>query len=110
VFGEPLLVIDNLTYAGNLENRLRRRDSASTGGHLRRAALSALLRTHQPRAVLHFAAETHVDAPFSDLVSSLRTNVTGTFSLLEAARTYWSGLAGDARQTFRFLHVSTDEV
>jgi len=111
---EPLLVIDNLTYAGNLENLASVSDRPGFGFErvdiCDGAALSALLRTHQPRAVLHFAAETHVDRSILGPGEFVRTNVTGTFSLLEAARAYWSGLAGDARQTFRFLHVSTDEV
>ena len=111
---EPLLVIDNLTYAGNLENLVSVSDRPGFGFErvdiCDGAALSALLRKHQPRAVLHFAAETHVDRSILGPGEFVRTNVTGTFSLLEAARAYWSGLAGDARQTFRFLHVSTDEV
>ena len=65
---------------------------------------------HRPRAVVNFAAESHVDRSIHGPGAFLQTNIVGTFSLLEAARAYWAALAGDERDAFRFLHVSTDEV
>ena len=75
-----------------------------------RALLDQLLSQHQPRAVLHFAAESHVDRSIHGPGAFIHTNVQGTFTLLEATRAYWSALAGDAKTAFRFHHVSTDEV
>jgi dTDP-glucose 4,6-dehydratase len=111
---EPVLVIDKLTYAGNLENlaslagdkrllfeRIDIRDGERVG---------ALLKTHQPRALLHFAAESHVDRSILGPADFVETNINGTFALLEAARAYLATLVDPARQAFRFLHVSTDEV
>jgi dTDP-glucose 4,6-dehydratase len=72
--------------------------------------LAELLITHRPRAIVHFAAESHVDRSIHGPDDFIRTNVNGTFSLLEEARAYWSGLSGRERDEFRFLHVSTDEV
>lgn len=111
---EPVVVVDKLTYAGNLENladvaqhpafALSRTDICD------RAAIAALLGRYRPGAVLHFAAETHVDRSIAGPARFVHTNVQGTFELLEAARTYHSGLAGVERDGFRFVHVSTDEV
>jgi dTDP-glucose 4,6-dehydratase len=75
-----------------------------------RALVAALLAEHRPRAILHFAAETHVDRSIEDAAPFVRSNVHGTFVLLEAARAHWQALAGHERVAFRFLHVSTDEV
>jgi dTDP-glucose 4,6-dehydratase len=72
--------------------------------------VSQLLATHQPRAVLHFAAESHVDRSIHGPMDFIQTNVVGTFQLLESVRAYWAGLDAQAKQAFRFLHVSTDEV
>ena len=72
--------------------------------------VSQLLATHQPRAVLHFAAESHVDRSIHGPMDFIQTNVVGTFQLLESVRAYWAGLNDQSRQAFRFLHVSTDEV
>src|SRR4029077_18321932 len=72
--------------------------------------LDGLFATHRPRAVLHFAAESHVDRSIHGPAEFIRTNVQGTFTLLEATRAHWSQLAADEKQAFRFLHVSTDEV
>lgn len=112
--GEEVLVIDKLTYAGNLDNladkagdrclRFVRLDVCD------RAAITKLLSKHRPRAVLHFAAESHVDRSISGPSDFIRTNINGTFELLEAVRGYWSKLQGAERHSFRFLHVSTDEV
>ena len=75
-----------------------------------RALLDRLLAEHRPRAVVHFAAESHVDRSIHGPGAFIQTNVEGTFTLLEAARAHWSALAGDAKAAFRFHHVSTDEV
>jgi dTDP-glucose 4,6-dehydratase len=111
---EPVLVIDKLTYAGNLENVADLlADPRFVFAHLDicdRPAISALFEQHAPRAVVHFAAETHVDRSILGPGEFIRTNINGTFELLEAARAHWDGLGSVARETFRFLHVSTDEV
>ena len=111
---EPVVNIDNLTYAGNLENLASLHADARhvfVKGDIGDSALIArLLATHQPRAVLNFAAESHVDRSIHGPEDFIQTNIVGTFRLLEAVRAYWGGLQGDARAGFRFLHVSTDEV
>ena len=111
---EPVINLDKLTYAGNLSNLASLEHDARhifVRGDIGDTALVArLLAVHQPRAIVHFAAESHVDRSIHSPGAFITTNVNGTFSLLEAARTYWSGLEGDAREAFRFLHVSTDEV
>ncbi len=111
---EPVLVLDALTYAGNLANL------ASVRGHRgllfeRRdicdgPAVLELLRKHRPRAIVHFAAESHVDRSILGPAEFVRTNIQGTFALLEAARAWLEDLPGSERDAFRFLHVSTDEV
>ena len=112
--GEPVLNLDKLTYAGNLANLASLKDDqrhvfvrADIGDS---PNALALLRTRRPRAIVHFAAESHVDRSIHGPAEFIRTNVNGTFSLLEAARAYWKELAGDESAQFRFLHVSTDEV
>lgn len=111
---EPVLVIDALTYAGNLENlsacRQHPRFLFSHTDICDRAAQSALLTQHRPSAIVHFAAESHVDRSIHGPGDFIRTNITGTFELLEATRAYWGSLDERARGAFRFLHVSTDEV
>jgi dTDP-glucose 4,6-dehydratase len=111
---EPVVNLDNLTYAGNLRNLDSLRNDARhifVRGDIDDAQLvPQLLRKHQPRAVLNFAAESHVDRSILGPAEFVRTNIHGTFNLLEAARAYWSGLAGEAKRRFRFLQVSTDEV
>lgn len=111
---EPVVNVDKLTYAGNVENL------ASVQGDVRHvfvqadignsAVMEALLARHQPRAVINFAAESHVDRSIHGPEDFIQTNVVGTFRLLEAVRGYWNGLQGNAKSDFRFLHVSTDEV
>ncbi|HEY4663338.1 MAG TPA: dTDP-glucose 4,6-dehydratase [Comamonas sp.] len=111
---EPVVNVDKLTYAGNLENL------ASLQGDARHvfvqadigdsAVIGRLLREHQVRAVLNFAAESHVDRSIHGPEDFIQTNVVGTFRLLEAVRAYWNELPSDAKTNFRFLHVSTDEV
>jgi dTDP-glucose 4,6-dehydratase len=111
---EPVVNLDALTYAGNLGNLASLRGDARhqfVHGDITDAALvSALFERHAPRAVVHFAAESHVDRSILGPAAFLQTNISGTFTLLEAARTHWQRLSGSARGEFRFLHVSTDEV
>ena len=112
--GETVINLDKLTYAGNLENL------SSLGGDPRHvfvkgdigdsALITQLLATHQPRAIINFAAESHVDRSIHGPEDFIQTNIVGTFHLLEAVRAYWGGLQADAKASFRFLHVSTDEV
>jgi len=111
---EPVVNLDALTYAGNLENLASLKDDARhvfvKGDICDRALVDQLLTTHRPRAIVHFAAESHVDRSIHGPGAFMRTNVEGTFTLLEAARGYWSALEGEAKAAFRFHHVSTDEV
>lgn len=111
---EPVLNLDALTYAGNLENL------ASLEGDVRHVfvkgdigdaeLLGELLSRHQPRAVIHFAAESHVDRSIHGPEDFIQTNIVGTFRLLEAVRAYYGQLGAEAKNGFRFLQVSTDEV
>jgi dTDP-glucose 4,6-dehydratase len=111
---EPVVNLDKLTYAGNLGSL------ASLAGDARhvfvhadisaRSRVDALLAEHRPRAIVNFAAESHVDRSIHGPAAFIETNVVGTFTLLEAARAYWSTLREAERSAFRFLHVSTDEV
>jgi dTDP-glucose 4,6-dehydratase len=111
---EPVVNLDKLTYAGNLANL------ATLAGDDRHifvqgdigdsALVSQLLARYQPRAVINFAAESHVDRSILGPGDFIQTNVVGTFGLLEAVRAYWGALAEQERASFRFLHVSTDEV
>ncbi|SCC93274.1 dTDP-D-glucose-4,6-dehydratase [Thiomonas sp. X19] len=111
---EAVLVLDALTYAGNLES-LADVQADARYGFVRadigdRAAVAALLAQHRPRAVLHFAAESHVDRSIHGPGDFIRSNINGTFELLEATRAYWTALPEGEKAAFRFLHVSTDEV
>ena len=112
--GESVLSIDKLTYAGNLENlACLRDDSRHTFAQLDIAdgdEILRLLAQHRPRAVVNFAAETHVDRSIHSPDAFIQTNIVGTFRLLESVRNYWIGLEGKSKTEFRFLHVSTDEV
>lgn len=111
---EPILNLDALTYAGNLDNLAALNGYAGhhfVHGDIRDAALlTRLFHEYRPRAVVHFAAESHVDRSILGPEAFVDTNVTGTFRLLESARQYWQTLPADAQTAFRFLHVSTDEV
>lgn len=111
---EPIVNLDKLTYAGNLKNLLSleqdRRHVFVKGDICDTQLVTDLLGKHQPRAILHFAAESHVDRSILEPGEFIRTNVNGTFSLLEAARGYYAGLSTQAQMAFRFLQVSTDEV
>ena len=112
--GESVVNIDKLTYAGNLQNL------ASLQGNARHifaqadigdsAAVAALLAQYKPRAVVNFAAESHVDRSIHGPEDFIQTNVVGTFRLLECVRHYWQALPAAEKAAFRFLHVSTDEV
>jgi dTDP-glucose 4,6-dehydratase len=112
--GEPIVNLDKLTYAGNLRNLEALRGDARhrfvRGDICDRALVARLLADHRPRALVHFAAESHVDRSIHGPAEFVQTNVVGTFSLLEEVRAYWSSLAESERRDFRFLHVSTDEV
>jgi len=112
--GEPILNLDGLTYAGNRHNLAALENSNEhvfVHGDIRdRPLLDALLMTHRPRALVHFAAESHVDRSIHGPGAFIRTNVEGTFTLLEATRAYWSTLPEVEGRAFRFLNVSTDEV
>ena len=112
--GERVVNVDKLTYAGNLQNL------SSLAGDERHVfvrgdiadsdLIARLLTEHQPRAIVNFAAESHVDRSIHGPEDFIQTNIVGTFRLLEAVRAYWNGLANHGREAFRFLHVSTDEV
>ncbi|CCH06374.1 dTDP-glucose 4,6-dehydratase [Achromobacter xylosoxidans] len=111
---EAVTTLDKLTYAGNLENL------ASLAGDSRHSFIHGdigdsrlvgdVLARHQPRAIINFAAESHVDRSIHAPAAFIQTNVVGTFQLLESVREYWSALQEPARSNFRLLHVSTDEV
>ena len=111
---EPLINLDKLTYAGNIENLQSlngdRRHVFVQGDIGDSALVTSLLAKHQPRAIINFAAESHVDRSIHGPEDFIQTNIVATFHLLEAVRAYWHKLQGDARQNFRLLHVSTDEV
>lgn len=112
--GTPVVNLDKLTYAGNLANLASleqdERHIFVQGDICDRALIDRLLAAHRPRAIVHFAAESHVDRSIHGPGEFMRTNVDGTFTLLEAARAYWSAMDANDQAAFRFLHVSTDEV
>jgi dTDP-glucose 4,6-dehydratase len=112
--GEPMVNLDKLTYAGNLGSLAPLRSEARhifVRGDIADATLvGGLLTQHRPRAVVNFAAETHVDRSIHGPGPFVETNVVGTFRLLETVRTWWSALPKEEADAFRFLHVSTDEV
>jgi len=111
---EPVVTLDKLTYAGNPENLASlagdARHTLVQGDICDRDFVRGLLAAHRPRAIVHFAAESHVDRSIHGPGEFIQTNMVGTFSLLEEARAYWGGLPDAERTAFRFLHVSTDEV
>ena len=112
--GEPVVNLDKLTYAGNLGNLEGLADDARhefvRGDIGDRALVETLLARHRPRAIVNFAAESHVDRSIHGPAEFIATNVVGTFTLLDATRAWWAALPPEERETFRFLHVSTDEV
>lgn len=109
-----VLNVDKLTYAGNLESLATVADNPryqfSQTDICDRAALDQLFETFQPDAVMHLAAESHVDRSITGPAAFIETNIIGTYQLLEAARHYWNGLAENKKAEFRFHHISTDEV
>ena len=111
---EPVVNLDKLTYAGNLQSLQSL--AAHSGHHFVRGDIgdrelvAGLLQRHQPRAVVHFAAESHVDRSIHGPGDFVQTNIVGTFHLLESVRSYWRGLPAQQQAAFRMLHVSTDEV
>lgn len=111
---EGIVNLDKLTYAGNLASLAPVRDDARhlfvRGDVSDIALVGGLLARHQPRAIVHFAAESHVDRSIRGAEDFIQTNIVGTFRLLESARQYWSGLTDPVRAAFRLVHISTDEV
>jgi dTDP-glucose 4,6-dehydratase len=113
---DHIVVLDALTYAGNLANLASVQDKSNfcfvQGDICDRALVDALLHQHAVDTIVHFAAESHVDRSISDPAAFIHTNVLGTFTLLEAARAYWlaAGASSSSLQRYRFHHVSTDEV
>lgn len=111
---EPVVNLDKLTYAGNLQTLSSLDGNAShifvQGDIGDNALLDRLLAEHRPRAVVNFAAESHVDRSIHGPEDFVQTNVLGTFRLLEAVRGHWNTLPTEEKAAFRFLHVSTDEV
>jgi len=109
-----VVVLDKLTYAGNLRNLESvsgdRRYEFIQGDIADRSLVRELLTRHRPTAIVHFAAESHVDRSIVGPDDFIRTNIDGTFALLEETRAYWTALSGADKNDFRFLHVSTDEV
>lgn len=110
---DPVVNVDKLTYAGNLNNLTSLKGDAR---HIFVLAdicdsdsMYGLLNTHMPTAIVHLAAESHVDRSIIGPAEFVRTNINGTFSLLESARVYWSAMSSADKAQFRFLHVSTDE-
>ncbi|MCU1219893.1 MAG: rfbB, partial [Candidatus Angelobacter sp.] len=112
--GSRVINLDKLTYAGNPANLASvARDDRYVFAHgdiNDPSLVGGLLLLHKPRAIVHFAAESHVDRSIHNAQDFIRTNIEGTFQLLQAVRQYWTGLAEHEREMFRFLHVSTDEV
>lgn len=111
---EKVINFDKLTYAGNINNLISlqacERHQFIQGDIADNTVVSKLLTQHQPRAVVHFAAESHVDRSISEPDTFIQTNMVGTFQLLETVKCYWQGLNPAERAAFRFLHISTDEV
>ncbi len=111
---EPILNLDKLTYAGNLQSlsslEYNKNHLFIQGDIGDRTLIRSLLNEHKPRAILNFAAESHVDRSIHGPEDFILTNVNGTFHLLDEVKSYWSDLPADEKEAFRFLHVSTDEV
>ncbi len=111
---EPALVIDALTYAGNLENLKSVQNNSAFGFHKvdinNQAEINKLLAVNKPRAIIHFAAESHVDRSILGPDAFIQTNINGTFRLLHCCLSYFQSLNAQEQQAFRFLHISTDEV
>ncbi|EON93907.1 dTDP-glucose 4,6-dehydratase [Marinobacter lipolyticus SM19] len=112
--GDSVVNLDKLTYAGNLESLAKESGSDRYAFEqvdiCNRAELERVFEEHQPDAVMHLAAESHVDRSIDGPAAFIETNIVGTYTLLEVARQYWNGLAGERKEAFRFHHISTDEV
>ncbi len=112
--GDSVVNLDKLTYAGNLESLAEESGSDRYAFEqvdiCNRAELERVFEEHQPDAVMHLAAESHVDRSIDGPAAFIETNIVGTYTLLEVARQYWNGLAGERKEAFRFHHISTDEV
>jgi len=111
---EPVINLDKLTYAGNLESLKDLRQSGNhkfiRGDISNRELVSSILTKYEPRVIVNFAAESHVDRSIHDPEAFIMTNIVGTYRLIDQVLDYWKGLANSSRELFRFLHVSTDEV
>lgn len=111
---DSVINVDKLTYAGNLESLAlvenSERYSFEQVDICNRSELDRVFKAHQPNAVMHLAAESHVDRSITGPAAFIETNIVGTYTLLEAAREYWNGLNGQDELNFRFHHISTDEV
>ncbi|MEE8328084.1 MAG: dTDP-glucose 4,6-dehydratase [Nitrosomonadaceae bacterium] len=111
---EEIINLDNLTYAGNLENLASLKDDKQhifiKGDICDSTLIISLLTKYKPRAIINFAAESHVDRSIKEPEGFIQTNIVGTFRLLEATRAYWDALENMKKEKFRFLHISTDEV
>lgn len=111
---DSVVNVDKLTYAGNLESLADVSDSEryvfEHADICDAAAMARIFAQHQPDAVMHLAAESHVDRSITGPAAFIETNIVGTYVLLEAARNYWSALDSDKKNSFRFHHISTDEV
>ncbi len=112
---EDLVInVDKLTYAGNLESLISvagsERYAFEQADICNRSEMDRIFSSHQPDAVMHLAAESHVDRSIDGPAAFIETNIVGTYTLLEAARNYWNQLDGEKKATFRFHHISTDEV
>jgi len=111
---DSVINLDKLTYAGNLESLVEVSTSARYAFEqvdiCNRTELDRVFKTHKPDAIMHLAAESHVDRSITGPAEFIQTNIVGTYNLLEAAREYWNALESDAKQSFRFHHISTDEV
>lgn len=111
---DSVINLDKLTYAGNLESLIEVSDNERYTFEqvdiCNRAELDRVFKQHQPDAVMHLAAESHVDRSIDGPAEFIQTNIVGTYNLLEAARAYWNELDSERKQTFRFHHISTDEV
>lgn len=111
---DSVLVVDNLTYAGNLESLASVRESPRYAfaqiNICDQSAIDKIFQRYQPDAIMHLAAESHVDRSIDGPAAFIETNIVGTYLLLEAARNYWNHLNPQKKQSFRFHHISTDEV
>jgi dTDP-glucose 4,6-dehydratase len=111
---DSVVNLDKLTYAGNLESLIEVQDNARYSFEqvdiCNRTELDRVFAQYQPDAVMHLAAESHVDRSIDGPAAFIETNIVGTYTLLEAARSYWNTLESDKKATFRFHHISTDEV